>query len=750
MAGHPFEARCADSPPDQLGPVLIVTKMRPPTLHDQVIPRTSLLEHLRVGAGHRLTLVACPAGFGKTTTLAAWREAETARKPVAWLTLDEGDNDSALLWSYITAALHRVCPAIGRSDPAPGAASVVEEVLPRLVNELSQQDAVTLILDDWHWVSDDTACQSLAWFIKHAPLTFQLVLSTRTVPSLPLAAMRAHGELLEFRSDDLRFTGEEAATFLNGRLALGLRPDDIAGLVERTAGWPAGLYLAALSLRRTTDRNAAIKRFEPSHRHVADFLVAEALDPHDQSVQALMIRSSILKRLSGPLCDAVLQHEQSGAVLETLSRANLFLEPVPGEAGWYRFHPLFARLLRAELERREPGLVGALHRRAYAWHRDHGVTAEAIQHALQARAYAEAAELIEATWVSYASGGRSASVLAWIRQFPDEIMSGNTPLLLVEGWILALLGKRQEAAHAIAAVGQAAEFSAGPLPDGFSSAEASLTSLRASFPWGDVGTQLKNARRAVDLEDHGSPWRPVVCWAMGMALYVRGELDEADRWFVESLALTLSGAKLNVDASSLAYRSLIAGEQGRIDRQRLLAEQATELVLDRGTEKANGAVPLALGVSLAARGRPRAARPLIERGVAALRRPGSQPTEAAVALLHYASALRALDDRQQSLAVTAEARSVLESCRNPGVLTERLRTLERGHRMRRESGKQELTRRELRVLKLLDSDLSERAIGTELFVSFNTVHSHIRAIYRKLGVCSRTHALERARELELV
>jgi LuxR family maltose regulon positive regulatory protein len=734
------------------GPVLIGTKMCPPTLHDQVIPRVRLLEHLRAGTSHRLTVVACPAGFGKTTTLAAWREAEIARKPVAWLTLDEGDSDSRVLWSYLIEALHQVCPAISRPPPPhpAGMALIVQEILPRLVSELSQQGPLALILDDWHWASDDGAAASMAWFIRHAPATFQLVLSTRTEPSLPLAAMRARGQLLEFRSEDLRFTVQEADAFLNGRLALGLRPDDVEGLVERTEGWPTGLYLAALSLQRTADRDAVIKRFGPSHRHVADYLVAEVLDGHDQSAQALMIRSSILERLSGPLCDAVLQQENSGAVLEKLSRTNLFLVPVPGENQWYRFHPVFGQLLRAELNRREPELVRGLHHRAYAWHRYHGTTAEAIQHALRAGAYAEAAELLEANWVSYVVGARYAKVLAWLRQFPREMLRSDAPLLLVKAWMLTLSAKRPEAERALAAVERLGELGRGPLPDGFSSVEASLRSLRACFPWGDVGSQLRSANRAVELEGHGSPWRPVVCWAMGQAQYLQGEPRVADRWFAESLALGLPSAKLRVEASSFAYRSLIAGDLGYLDRQRLLAARAAELLLDRSTQKADGVVPLAVGLSLAARGRSREARPLIKRGVAVLRRPGGQPTEVAMALLAYASALCGVDDRQESLTVIADARSVLASCADPGMLAGKLRMLERVHRVRDESGSQELTTQEFRVLRLLESDSSERAIGAELYVSYNTVHSHVEAIYRKLGVDSRAHALERARELRLV
>jgi len=372
------------------------------------------------------------------------------------------------------------------------------------VNELDGQGEIALILDDFHRLSDGAARQSVAWFIDHAPPAFQLVISTRAEPVLPLAALRAHGELVELRADDLRFTPEEADEFLNGRLALGLVPEEVDGLLKRTEGWPAGLYLTALSLSRTADRGDFVNRFAASAgRHVIDFLETEVLAAHDPPMQALMLRSSILQRLSGPLCDAVLEQQHSAAMLNTLSRSNLFLVPLDGEGGWYRFHHLFAHLLRVELERREPGLAPALHRRAYTWHRDHGTTEEAIHHAVEAGAYAEAAGLIEASWASYASACRYDTVLAWLGRLPDEIMSGGARLLLVKAWVLSFAARREEAARAIAAVEQLVEPGAGPLPDGFSSVEASLTMLRGSFPWGDVGAQLENGRRRPSLRDPG-------------------------------------------------------------------------------------------------------------------------------------------------------------------------------------------------------------------------------------------------------
>ena len=273
--------------------------------------------------------------------------------------------------------------------------------------------------------------------------------------------------------------------------------------------------------------------------------------------------------------------------------------------------------------------------------------------------------------------------------------------------------------------------------------------LRAVFPWGDAVAQLSNGCRAAELEGPGSRWRPVACWAVGMGLYWRGDLAGADRWFAESAALVPASGQWLASGSSLAYRSLIAGEQGRLDVQRLLADQAAELAREHGIEEAVGTVPLALGVSFARRGRPAQALPLIDRGVAVLRS-GGQPAELAYALLRQVPVPRALGERERLRATIAEARFIIESCPDPGILTQLLKDSDPCPQPDTRSGNETLTERELRVLRLLTSDLSERDIGRELYVSHNTVHSHVRSIYRKLGVSSRAHALERTRELRLL
>src|SRR5262245_19562866 len=429
---------------------LLVTKLQPPVHREQVVVRRRLVERIRPGTGVKLTVIAAPAGCGKTTLLGMWRDAESLRRPVAWLTLDEGDNDAVVLWSHVLEALRRVNPQIGRSVPAPAnSSSVVDVVVRQVVNDLAELDDVILILDDFHRLSSGVARDGIAWLIEHAPPTFHLILATRSEPGLPLGAMRAHGELLELRAGEPGFTPDEADALLNDRLDLGLDRADVDLLVERIEGWPAGVYLAGLSLAGVRDRHAFVSGFGGTSRHVVDFLV-EVLDAHDSETQLLMLRSSILERLSGPLCDAVLQSQKSEQLLRQLAQTNLFLLPLDEDGEWYRFHQLFAQLLRVELEHREPGVTQTLHRRAYVWCRSQGFVDEAIRHAQAAGAYAQAEEVIAETWLRTASAGRHTTVLAWLDGFPQELSRKDPSLLLMRAWMSSLDGDRETAEDAAA------------------------------------------------------------------------------------------------------------------------------------------------------------------------------------------------------------------------------------------------------------------------------------------------------------
>jgi ATP/maltotriose-dependent transcriptional regulator MalT len=717
----------------QTAPVLLLTKLHPPFVPAQTVARERLFTRLRDGRGRRLSLVACPAGFGKSTLLAAWRETEAAERPVAWVTLDEGDDDPVTLWSHVLEAL-------GFPADAAAAAPLLEVVLPRLVNALVDQGELVLVLDDFHRLSAAPARESVAWFVDHLPANVQLVLATRADPGLPLGALRAHGQLLELRADDLRFTVDEAAEFLNGRLGLELAAADVELLVARTEGWPAGIYLAALSLAGKPDKPALVRAFDGTSAHVVDFLSSEVLGAYEPQLQAFMLRTSVLERLCVPLCDAVLGETVSAGALASLERMNLFLLPLDDQRRWFRFHHLFAQLLRVELERREPERVAELHRRAYEWHHASGTTEEAIRHAVAAGAFTEAGQLIAETWVFYVNAGRTSSVLDWLVRIPAEVLEADRRLLLVTAWVSALRGEEAGMREALARVRELGGLEEGPLPDGFGSLGSSVSVLGAAFAWGDVGAVLTEGARSAELEGPASPWRPVVTWSLGWAYYCSGDLDRAERWFEETAALTAAAEQWIVGAGAIADLSLIAGLRGRRDDQRRLADQALDMAREHGLLDARevGEVHTAHGVALAAEGRREEALPALEKGVF-LRRLWRQPLDLVDGLIALAPAVAAVGDTERAGALFREADALLAGCPDAGALPARLAAA------RRTAGEGEpLTERELTVLRFLSSGLTEREIAGELYLSFNTVHSHVKSLYRKLGVSSRAEAVARS------
>ena len=745
-----MDSSTSEETPGPDGPALVLTKLFPPGTDERTLPRERLVEQLRIGSGRRLTLIAAPAGFGKTTLLSAWRESEVDR-PVAWVSIDEHDDDPVVLWAHVIEALRLVAsgPCRSLSPQIAGSVSMTVIVLPRLINALAAEDDMALVFDDFHRLDTGPARDSVAWFIEHAPSNLQILISTRSEPDLRQPAMRVRGQLAEVRADDLRFTDDEAATWFRDRLRLGLAPEDVTTLVRRTEGWPAGLYLASLSIPKASDAHDFVNRFGASSSHVAEFLVGEVLESYEPEVQTFMLRSSVLEEMCGPLCDAVTGALGSAASLASLARSNLFLMPLDGTATWYRFHHLFAQLLRVELERREPGTSQSLHRRAFEWCRDNGMHGEAIDHALEAEAFDEAAELLASEWIVHVNACRFATLLGWVDRFPRGRMDDDVRLRLVEAWALSLSGRRDEAARAIAVADALSGVPHEPLLDGFSSAESSLTMLRAVFPWGDTGSLLAAAKRALDLESEGSPWRPVALWAMGFGHYYRGDFQEAEPWFNGCLALAPRSGQWLVAGSSLAYLSMIAGERGRHADRRRLAEEGAQLVREHGLESVVGEVPLALAELSLADGETDEALGFVERATDVLRGWG-QPIDLADALLHKVSVLRALGEYERATDSLTEARRVVESCPAPGILADRLAELTPNPTHHEEAGSPDLTERELVVLRLLRGTLSEREIGQELFLTHNTIHSHTRSIYKKLSVSSRTQAVEEARSRGLL
>ena len=403
--------------------------------------RPRLSERLSRGAESALTLVSAPAGFGKTTLLAEWLAVAAAdERSVAWLSLDQRDNDPALFWTYLVAALNTGVPGVGS-----GALSVLQPPQPPneagLVALLNDLDAISndvvLVLDDYHVIDARDVQDGMAFLLEHLPPQIHLVIASRTDPPLPLARLRGRGELAEIRAADLRFTPGEAAAYLNEVMGLGLTAADVAALEGRTEGWIAALQLAALSMQGREDVTAFIDGFAGDDRYIVDFLAEEVFQRQPEHVQHFLLQTSILDRLSGPLCDAVTGQDGGKAKLAALERGNLLLVPLDDRRQWYRYHQLFADVLHARLRDEQPDDVPDLHRRASGWHEQNGEPSEAIRHALAAGDFGRAADLVELAIPAMLRIRQEVAVLGWLELLPDEVVRVR-PVLSV-GFAGALL-----------------------------------------------------------------------------------------------------------------------------------------------------------------------------------------------------------------------------------------------------------------------------------------------------------------------
>jgi LuxR family maltose regulon positive regulatory protein len=410
---------------------ILATKLYIPPPRPDLVPRPRLIERLseslqpNQGSGRKLILISAPAGFGKTTLVSEW--VAGCKQPVAWLSLDEGDDDLTRFLAYFVAALQTIEPNIGagilgalENAQLPS----IELLLTTLLNEIAvTPDNFIFVLDDYHAIDSQPVDNALTFLLEHLPPKMHLVIASREDPHLPLARLRARGQLTELRAADLRFTPAEAAEFLNRMMGLSLSAEDIAALETRTEGWIAGLQLAAISMQGHQDAASFIQSFTGSHHFVLDYLLEEVLQQQSESVQAFLLRTSILNRLCGPLCDAVL-HDTAGSgqeTLEYLERANLFIVPLDNERRWYRYHHLFRDLLRQRLgQSLTPGEMQEYHLRASQWYEKDGDEAEAFQHAFAAGDYGRAAGLAELSWQGMNGTFQSAAWLGWVKKLPED------------------------------------------------------------------------------------------------------------------------------------------------------------------------------------------------------------------------------------------------------------------------------------------------------------------------------------------
>jgi LuxR family maltose regulon positive regulatory protein len=519
---------------------LLATKLHRPVPRTTAVLRPRLLSRLLAGLRGRLTLIAAPAGFGKSTLLAqALQEAPSAQAlQVAWVSLDGGDNDPARFWSYVCAAIERASPGLGapalallRTAPMAGDVAIAE-----LLNGLTKHGGeVALVLDDYHLISSPAIHQGVGFLLEHAPPQFHLVIASRVDPPLPLARLRARGELAELRAADLRFTAEEALQFLSETMGLQLDAEAAVALEARTEGWAAGLQIAALSLQGQADMRGFIASFSGSHRHVVDYLAEEVLQRQPEHIRAFLLQTAILDRFSGPLCDAVLGVAQSQAggdsysrlILDALERDNLFLIPLDEERRWYRYHHLFADLLRHRLQQERPALVAELHRQAAAWFERHGAPAEAVGHALAAGDTDLLVRLLTAHGARFATSGETQTFQGWLDALPRERLLTSPRLCLAQAWVL-MRTLQVVAAETYLAAAEAALAGAEGLDA--ASARGELLTLRAhmTVERGAYADALPLAREALDLlppTEHMA--RSISAFVLGYALYVLGQTTEA-------------------------------------------------------------------------------------------------------------------------------------------------------------------------------------------------------------------------------
>jgi LuxR family maltose regulon positive regulatory protein len=608
--------RTMDIPPAQSWPTvapLLATKLFIPALRPQFVPRPRLVERIQTGLLGKLTLIAAPAGFGKTTLLAEWLAQRQKAKGksqkeagdgdnllpfsssllplgVAWLSLDADDNDAPRFWRYLIAALETVYPATGSAalallqSPQPP----IEALLTSLINAITPMamDAA-LILDDYHLISTPAIHTAITFLLDHLPPQLHLIMLTRADPPLPLTRLRMRGELTELRAADLRFTADEAAAFLTTMLGLALTSDEVAALEARTEGWVAGLQLAALAMQNRPDQSGFVAAFSGSNRFVVDYLVEEVLERLPSHLQTFVLQTSILDRLCGPLCDALLlggepaigrgAQAYSQVVLEELERANLFLVPLDDERRWYRYHHLFAEVLRARLHSGATASeVAMLHQRASVWHEQAGLIGEAVRYAFLMDDVERATALIERHAMAMLLASSDVFLVrAWVEQVPRALISGRPRLALITGFILALMGQFEAVEQLLADAAPA--FSAPDLPPNIVGELALLRSMLARVQGEADHTRTFAQQALAQLDPDNYGLRAGASLYLAVAAMWRGELTVAKEALAEAAALGEAGGSQWIALAALEELTSLQGRHGQLREMLRTAAQAAQL-----------------------------------------------------------------------------------------------------------------------------------------------------------------------------
>ena len=611
---------------------ILTTKLFLPPPRPKVVSRPRLIERLNAGLHGKLTLISAPAGFGKTTLVGEWLA--TGERPVAWLSLDEEDSAPTRFLAYLVAALQTLALGKAGGNAATLGAGVLaalqspqppptEVLLTALLNEIAAvPGGFVLVLDDYHLVDSPPVDQALAFLLDHLPPQMHLVITTREDPQLPLARLRARGQMTELRAADLRFTESEAAGFLNQVMALHLAPAQVTALEARTEGWIAGLQLAALSLRGQQDTAQVVKTFAGDNRYVVDYLVEEVLQRQPAPVRNFLLQTAMLARLSGPLCDAVTGQAAGQAQLEALERGNFFVVPLDEKRRWYRYHHLFADVLAAHLRAEQPDLVPVLHGRASVWYEQNGLRADAVRHALAAGDFVRAAELIELAVPAMRRSRQEAIALGWLKALPDELVRARPMLSAAYAWALLSSGefegveaRLQDAERWLdttAAMREPTQTPSAASTGGnslgavvvdeaeFRRLPGALAVHRAAhaLALGDVAGTVKHARRAIDLlaqDDH--LLRGAAAGILGLASWTSGDLEAAHRSYAASLALLQRAGHISDTIGCALALADIRIAQGRLRKAMNTYEWGLQLATEPNAPVLRGAADMHVGMS---------------------------------------------------------------------------------------------------------------------------------------------------------
>ncbi|MBV9310301.1 MAG: AAA family ATPase [Solirubrobacterales bacterium] len=742
---------------DRVAPLLRTKLVIPGS--PRLVVRESLIAGLSEGLSRPVTLVYGPAGSGKTMLVAQWGTSVTEQRPIAWLSLEADDNDPARFWMYVIEALRSVVPGIGEASVAmlraPGV-NLAEEALPALINELDDvSEQFVLVLDDYHAIEDERIHEGMASLIEHLPTTLRIVMTSRVEPPLRVGRLRARAQLNEIDAGQLRFSLSESESMLNDLHGLGLTPDTVKRLHDRTEGWAAGLYLAVLSMRGREDASGFVASFAGSDRRVVDYLAAEVLDERRKAELDFLLHTSVLDRFCAPLCDAVTGARDSRAMLDRIERANYFLIPLDPSHEWYRYHHLFGELLRHELERREPRRAAELHDRAGRWFLDAGMVSEAIGHLTAAGELDAASELIDSHWLAFTNAGQRETVARWMDQLPRGYIVSDGRLCLARARTALTVGERDEILRWVDLATQAPRNNPGD--DAELGEEVTVVRAAAWQLLGDMRQTEELAGRLAPL-DGSSIWHSLAACLLGTSARSFDANDDAEALFDTALKLGRSSPNFIVSMIALGRLGLIAADRGDWPGCSAKVEAAFEVVRANGLEEywICSSAHIARGRLFRHHRRPMEAAAELERAVGLARR-GAGLVEWLYALTTLAELRYELGDRPAGRELVLEARELLSRAPEPGTLA--LRLVERLERTLRlvvdASGARpvvtdELTAREQTVLGLLPTGLSAREIGDELGISRDTVKTHTKRIYQKLGVTSRRSAVARGRELGML